>query len=167
MLNEKRSIAKGLFVPTSVTGDEFGGAFREGVRGRELSLEEIDCFERGEEFESYVIGQLKSVGLKASKTQLSYDYGADIIVKNEKTGRSAIVQCKHRSSGSKSVSQDAVDEVLNAISYYDLGSPKLFVVTNAGSVIAGCRSLADEHGVTLLLRDELLSAGKVIFALLN
>jgi len=104
------------------------------------------------------------VGLKASKTQLSYDYGADIIVRNEKTGRSAIVQCKHRSSGSKSVSQDAVDEVLKAVSYYDLGSPKLFVVTNAGSATSGCRSKANENGVSLLLRDELLSAGRHIYA---
>tara|TARA_B100001057_G_scaffold397425_1_gene407566 strand:- start:345 stop:548 length:204 start_codon:yes stop_codon:yes gene_type:complete len=39
--------------------------------------------------------------------------------------------------GSKSVLQDAVDEVLNAVLYYDLGSPRLFVVTNAGSVTAG------------------------------
>ena len=167
LLNEKRSIAKGLFVPTSVTGAEFGGAFREGARGRELSLEEIDCFERGEEFESYVISHLKSVGLKASKTQLSYDYGADIIVKNEKTSRCAIVQCKHRSSGSKSVSQDAVNEVLNAVSYYDLGSPKLIVVTNAGSATAGCRSVSDQNGVILLLRDKLLSAGQVICDLLD
>ena len=107
------------------------------------------------------------MGLKASKTQLSYDYGADIIVKNEKTGRSAIVQCKHRSSGSKSVSQDAVDEVLKAVSYYDLGSPKLFVVTNAGSATAGCRSVAEKNSVILLLRDELLSAGEVIRASLD
>ena len=162
LLNEKRSIAKGLFVPTSVTGDEFGGAFKEGVRGRELSLEEIDCFERGEEFESYVISQLSSVGLKASKTQSSYDYGADIIVKNEKTGRSAIVQCKHRSSGSKSVSQDAVDEVLKAVSYYDLASPELFVVTNAGSATSGCRNVAQKNSVTLLLREELQSSAQLI-----
>ena len=118
--------------------------FKEGVRGRDLSLEEIDCFECGEEFKSYVISQLNSVGLKASITQLSYDYGADIIVRNKRTGRSAIVQCKHRSSGSKSVSQDAVDEVLKAVSHYDLASPELFVVTNAGSATSGCRNVAQK-----------------------
>ena len=163
LLENKRSLAKGLFIPTTINGDEFGGAFREGVRGRKLTLEEIDCFEKGEDFEQFVISELNAAGLRARRTQKSYDHGADIIVACVSSGKSAIVQCKHRSSPSKTVSEDAVEEACNAVKHYDLMDPKLYVVSNAGSFTSNCVATAEQKHVSLIGRSGLLEVGTHLY----
>jgi len=159
LLDNKRTIAKGLFVPTTLSGEDFSGVFSHEVIGRKPTLEEIDCLETGKDFEAFVISELNSIGLYASRTQASYDYGADIIIEAKGSFTSAIVQCKHRSSPSKSISDRAVKEVLSAVNHYDLNNPRLFVVSNAGSVTSGCQNLADVNGVELITRNNLLNVG--------
>lgn len=164
LLDSKRSLAKGLFIPTTISGDEFGGAFKNGVHGRSPTLEEIDCLEKGQDFEDLIIAQLNQAGLKASKTQVSYDYGADIIIEASPTTRPAIIQCKHRANPNKAVSDRAVKEVLNAVQYYNLDAPALFVVTNAEGVTANCQKIAEQNGIELLMRSKLLRAAELITA---
>lgn len=162
LLDDKRSLAKGLFIPTTIANDELGNAFRDGFKPRELSLEEIDCFENGKDFEAFIQSTLRRFGLKVELTQTSYDYGADLIVEYSKSGKTAIIQCKHRSSASKSVSEGAANDVLRAIDHYDLISPSLFVVTNAGTATKECRNKCESEGIILLLREDILNVGPKI-----
>jgi HJR/Mrr/RecB family endonuclease len=101
--------------------------------------------------------------LRARQTQKSYDHGADIIVVCVSSGESAIVQCKHRSSPLKTVSEDAVEEACNAVKHYDLVSPRLYVVSNAGSFTSTCVTAAEKKHVSLLGRGDLLEVGKKIY----
>ena len=167
LLDNKRSLAKGLFIPTTISGDEFGGVFKQGVRERAPTLDEIDCFEKGQDFEDLIIAQLNQAGLKASRTQASYDYGADIIVKTPNSGKAAIIQCKHRANPLRAVSERAATEVLNAVDHYDLSDPQLFVVTNADAVTAGCKKVAQQNDIQIIVRDELLNIGPLIANHLN
>ncbi len=162
LLESKRSIAKGLFLPTTISCDEFGGAFKQGVQGRTPSLEEIDCFEKGQDFEDFFISQLNQVGLRASRTQASYDYGADIIVESSSSGKAAIIQCKHRANPMRAVSDRAVTEVLNAVNHYGLSAPQLWVVTNAERVTKSCQTLAKQNGVQIVVRAEIFMAAHEI-----
>ena len=163
LLESKRALAKGLFIPTTIAADEFGRAFMDGIEPTELPLEEIDCLERGKDFETYVQQQLKKAGLKVSITQSSYDYGADLIVEHKDSGTTGIIQCKHRSSGEKTVSENAASEVVKAKSNYNyLGKPELFIVTNAGSITKDCEKRCLNEGITVIMRSKLLNLGPVI-----
>ena len=162
LLDSKRSLAKGIFIPTAIGNKDFSGVFKDESKPEALKLDDIDCLEFGTDFEAVVMTMLKRFSLKVSGTQTSYDYGADIIVENTKTGKSAIIQCKHRSSGDKSVSDDAVTEVTRATGYYDLNEPKLFIVTNATSVTSSCQKRSAKEGVILVLRDDLLNVGTIV-----
>ena len=70
------------------------------------------------------------------------------------SGKSAIVQCKHRSSPLKTVSEDAVEEACNAVKHYDLLDPKLYVVSNAGSFTSNCVTTAEQKHVSLMGRGD-------------
>jgi hypothetical protein len=167
LLNKKRELSKGLFIPTAIENDELTGAFKEVNTPKDLSLDEIDCIEEGKNFEHYVIKQIRKFDLKVHSTPRSYDRGADVIVENKKNARSAIIQCKHLSSGDKNVSDGAVLEAMKAKeAYTKLKDPLLIVVTNTHSVTKPCRTMAERENVVLILRDQLLDVGAVVKDLL-
>ena len=161
LLEKKRNLATGVFVPTTIDSEDFAGAFEE-QKVQTLSLEEIDCLEKGADFEDAVINIIRRAGLSAKRTQTSYDYGADIIVVNDKTEKTAIIQCKHRADYSKNISEEAAREAINAKAHYELRDPSLFVVTNAQSATSNCQSLCEESGINLITRKDLLSVGNIL-----
>ena len=165
LLCKKRSLAEGLFIPTRIEENEFAREI--GIQPEGLSLEEVDCLESGRDFEEYVRRQLEKSGLKASLTPPSRDYGADLIVKNEVSGKTAIIQCKHRSSGDKTVSEGAASEVVKAKSSYDLENPRLFIITNAGSITKGCGKTCQEENIEVILRSRFPDLGSIIRAKLE
>ena len=164
LLKKKRMLAKGLFIPTKIDSQDRGWSniFQSEQDEREWSLEDIDCLETGKDFERFVQDLIKRHGLKATLTQTSYDYGADLIVENEKTGKIAILQCKHRSSKDKAVSKDAIDEVSGSTKYYPHEKPKLFVVSNATKLADSAKLKMKSSNVEAILRDQLLNIGKIM-----
>lgn len=95
----------------------------------------------GEEFEQYVMGLFRLVGLNVSDTPPTNDYGADLII--ESNYRYA-VQCKFYS---RAVGIKAIQEVIGALTYYncDYG----IVVTNDSFTQQAC-NLADSNNVLLV-----------------
>ena len=162
LLQKKRSLATDVFMSTQIESDDFASAFAESKSQKLLNLDEIDCLEKGSDFENAVIDMIRAAGLTANHTQTSYDYGADIIVRNEATKKSAIVQCKHKANITKNINESATQEVLNARSHYDMDSPLLVVVTNATSATSKCSELCRENSIRLVARSELLEIGQIL-----
>ena len=162
LLQKKRSLATDVFMSTQIESDDFASAFAESKSQKLLNLDEIDCLEKGSDFENAVIDIIRVAGLTANHTQTSYDYGADIIVRNEATKKSAIVQCKHKADITKNINESAAQEVLNARGHYEMDSPLLVVVTNAISATSKCSELCRENNMRLVARDELLEIGQIL-----
>lgn len=162
LLIKKRALAKGLFVPTAIGGSELSGALIKDQDSKDLTIEEVDLFETGKDFEEYVAVRIKRFSLKVSLTQESFDYGADLIVENKRSEKTAIIQCKHRANKDRAVSPHAAEEVLKAQSHYSLETPLLFIVSNAQSVTASCREKCENGNIYTILRDDLLRVGEII-----
>ncbi|MBP5330377.1 MAG: restriction endonuclease [Lachnospiraceae bacterium] len=86
-------------------------------------LSKIDRMD-GVEFENFCIACFQRRGYSAKPTDITGDYGADILLK--KDGKKTVVQCK-RYKGSVGIS--AVQEAIGAIGYYK--ADKAMVVTNS------------------------------------
>ena len=162
LLDKKRNLATGVFMPTTISSDDFSNAFGQNDSGKLLTLDEVDCLESGIDFENAVIEYIRASGLKASRTQASYDWGADIIVENETTKKSAIIQCKHKANFEKSIDDSAAVEVLKSTQHYSLISPILCVATNAQSATRKCVQACKSDDVLLILRGDLLQIGKIL-----
>ena len=77
----------------------------------------------GEEFETYLEMLFDHIGYKVYRTQLSGDFGADLVIEN--SDGSAVVQAKRYS---KKVGVTAVQEVVTAKKYYEC--KRAYDVTN-------------------------------------
>lgn len=100
--------------------------------------------ETGEDYEWYVAERLDQMGYtKVRVTQLSGDYGADIIA-YDPHGLKTCVQCKMYS---KPVGIDAVQEIYGAMAYYDC--VKAMVITT-NTYTNAARELANKTGVLLI-----------------
>ena len=167
ILVNKRNIAKGVFVPTSINPSDFTSSLL-GENETSISLEDIDTMEPLN-FEKYVKSELEIYNsFQVRLTQQSYDYGADLIVINTSNNKSAIIQCKHRSDKDRSVSQESCDEVLTAKqNYRELNNPYLYVVSNSSKPTQGCKSIANQNNIKLIFRDKLQNLGSIISAELN
>ena len=157
LLTEKRQMAEGVFMPTSIGGDGsgFSGAFEE-AKGEKINLDDIDVME-GVPFEDFLFQRVNSIkDLLCTKTQRSYDYGADLVIKSERNNRIAIIQCKHRSSKVVKIQEKVIsDELLKAKNSYSYENPILILVSNVLEVTSGCKKAAEKFGVKLLLRNKL------------
>lgn len=101
--------------------------------------------ETGEDYEWYVAERLDRMGYTNVRvTQLSGDYGADIIA-YDPHGLKTCVQCKMYNS--KPVGIDAVQEIYGAMAYYDC--VKAMVITTSTYTNAA-RELGDKTGVLLI-----------------
>lgn len=104
------------------------------------------CFtgSTGEQYEHYVAARLKRMGYSGvSVTQLSGDYGADIVAYNPE-GRKTAIQCKKYS---KSVGIAAIQQVVASKAHY--GCSSAMVVTTSSFTTAAKR-LAAENNVILM-----------------
>jgi SNF2 family DNA or RNA helicase/HJR/Mrr/RecB family endonuclease len=166
LLTRKRAISKGVFIPTLVNPKDFSDDLL-GTPKTSMSIDDVDNLEPLN-FEKYVKSELDNMtNLQTRFTQRSYDYGADLIVINTINNKSAILQCKHRSDKSRSVSDDACNEVLNATRNYDLTNPKLYLISNSQNPTSSCLQKANQNNINLIFREKLLDVGDIISAELN
>ena len=166
LLTRKRAISKGVFIPTLVNPKDFSDDLL-GTPKTSMSIDDVDNLEPLN-FEKYVKSELDNMtNLQTRFTQRSYDYGADLIVINTINNKSAILQCKHRSDKSRSVSDDACNEVLNATRNYNLTNPKLYLISNSQNPTSSCMQKANQNNINLIFREKLLDVGDIISAELN
>ena len=105
----------------------------------------------GEQFERWVLQLLRDAGYDARATPKSADRGADGIALSSDGQHTLVVQCKHIGTN-RSCGPGAVDEVLGAVSAYDIqGEPRPVVVTNARRFSPAARSKAHQCGVGLIV----------------
>lgn len=98
----------------------------------------------GEQYEYYVASRLKRMGYSGvSVTQLSGDYGADIVAYSPE-GRRTAIQCKKYS---KPVGVSAIQQVVASKAHY--GCSSAMVVTTS-SFTAAAKQLAAENNVVLM-----------------
>lgn len=115
---------------------------------RNSSLYQIDKMD-GIEFERYLKWLFEQRGYKASTTQTTNDFGADLIL--TKDGKKIVVQAKRYGSN---VGIQAIQEVFTAQHYFDCD--EAWVVTNS-RYTKSARLVGDKLSVRLIGRDELNS----------
>ncbi len=113
----------------------------------------------GVEFENLLMDKFLTLGFKVESTPNTGDFGADLIVENNKGSR-IIVQCKRFKS---KVNLKAVQEVVGAMGHYagDMG----IVITN-NTFLNSAVKLAESHDIELWDGDRLVSflAGDLSFS---
>lgn len=147
LLKKKRALSREMLMPpenkSSDSADLFDmsiGVDPDCTITHDLSVEEVRCMQPIE-FEEYVLELFKNNGYEVNRTKTSWDYGADGIVKNNKTGEEVIIQVKHTQRDVPCV-ESAVHELLKAREAYEKPKAKLMVVTNhpkfsAATILAG------------------------------
>lgn len=115
----------------------------------EAFLHEIDTMD-GYEFEYFLEDLFRELGYRSEKTQNSYDFGADIILKSGPFNK-IVIQAKRYS---QNVSISAVQEVYSAKAYYK--ASEAWVVTNS-YYTKSAKELADACNVRLIDRAELMN----------
>ena len=110
------------------------------------SLGKIDNME-GTEFEEYLAVAFEEAGYEVSKTVLSRDYGADLII--EKDGIRTAVQAKRYNDP---VGIPAVQQAYTAAAFYDCDES--MVVTNSYYTVPALE-LAEKTGTILWDRDDI------------
>jgi restriction system protein len=116
-------------------------------RRRRSGIQEIDSME-GTEFEERLAHAFRAGGWRVSLTPATGDFGADLVL--ERDGTRTVVQAKRWDD---SVGIEAVYEVVGAKAHY--GASEAVVVTNSAFSPAAVE-LAEENGVSLVARDELV-----------
>src|SRR5699024_3441600 len=114
---------------------------------KKSGIRDIDRM-KGYQFEAYLQVLFKELGYRPVVTQMSGDYGADVVLK----GRNKIVIQAKRYGYKHNVSMDAVREILAAMFYYK--ADEAWVITNS-FFTKQAKTLAKACGVTLLNRYEL------------
>ena len=112
-------------------------------------IREIDRMD-GYQFETYLKALLKELGYKSNVTQGTRDFGADLIMKNDK--KKVVVQAKRYSYKNK-VSLGAVQEIYSSMPYYK--AEQAIVITNSYYTNAA-ESLAKACKVKLIDRKALI-----------
>lgn len=123
------------------------------TKDKEIAL--IDTIDQmsGEEFEKYIGNYFKNLGYKVIVTQLSGDFGVDIIIENEfvKIG----VQAKRYTN---TVGNSAIQEIVAGMKHYNLD--KGMVITN-NYFSRSAIELAKDNNIILWDRDTLIEKIKV------
>jgi restriction system protein len=109
----------------------------------DASMTAIDAM-TGTQFEDYVAARLRRAGWRVTFTQVSGDYGVDLIA--EKDGKSVAIQCKRHGN---SVGVAAVQQVVSGARHH--GCTKSIVVSNQEFTQAA-KQLAYTHGCQLIGR---------------
>ena len=172
LLTGKRAQNAAILAPTKWSNDDVKALFdatthearRQSPRvagdGRNkpetLDEPDVDLMEP-EQFERWVLEQLRKAGYDAKPTQRSHDGGADGIAVWRGSGarHTLIVQCKHRQPDAV-CDQQAVDDVLRAMERYDVEGPaRGMAITNARGFSQAAREKAAENDVLLISRQQL------------
>lgn len=132
MLERKRKLSRDMLIPPESSGDT-EGLFNETVgfstRAPKVSIIELDRMD-ARTFEQWVLTTARQGGYVADGTNISWDEGADGIIRHKTTGQRFILQCKH--SNREKIEEDKViQDLLRARSAYDLaGDATLVALTN-------------------------------------
>lgn len=168
LLENKRKISKGVFVPAALDGNTIAG--RLGISGspghRSLTLEEIDQLEPVA-FENWLADEEKLGGLEVKTNPISGDGGADLLLCLPGDGRHAIIQCKYRGRSTDLVDQTPVDDVLRTRKRFDIADALLVAVTNADDFNSGVVRRASAEGIQLFARKRLFKTMASINELLE
>ncbi|HYE34256.1 restriction endonuclease [Methylocaldum sp.] len=154
LLERKRQLSREMLMPPT-SPEDVKQLFEQTV-GSETTyvfdIESIDAMEPVQ-FEQWVLGRLKDIGYKVSKTPKSHDYGADGVAYHRITGRPYIIQCKHTQCSTPP--DKAVSDLLKARDSYSLKKPGLVAVTNATGFNSTTFAIAKAEGIALVCREDL------------
>lgn len=170
LLDEKRNLAKNIFVPTGIDWGKYGRKM--GISDNdEYTVIDIDAMEP-HAFEAHVKHQIRKYSkigeYSVNLTPPTGDAGADLIIKNSKDTIVGIVQCKHTANFRTSPRQDAsaIHDLMRAREAYPNDAALLFAVTNA-FFAREARQLANREDVILICRDEITRVGEKIIGILR
>ena len=66
------------------------------------------------------------------------------------------------------MSHESCEELLNAKqNYRELNNPLLYVISNTSKPTQGCKTIANQNNIKLILRDKLQNLGNIISAELS
>ncbi len=131
LLERKRKLSRDMLIPPEDSEDT-ENLFKETVGfstdASGINIDEIDRMD-AEGFERWALTRATQRGYIASRTQRSWDHGADGIITHKETGQKFILQCKH--SGLEKIQSDKViQDLLRAREAYDSGAG-LVALTNS------------------------------------
>ena len=146
-----------MIIKTIVKKVKYNKWEKEGKRGKLLLLSadisQIDIME-GYEFEEYLKTLFFYIGYNVEATNKAKDYGADLILTDDK--EKVVVQAKRYN---KTVGIKSVQEVLGAKKHYE--ADQCVVVTNSKFSFEA-ETLAKENAVRLIDREELIELYKEV-----
>ncbi|MCX7365605.1 MAG: restriction endonuclease, partial [Alphaproteobacteria bacterium] len=156
LLEEKRTISRGVFVSTEIGGAELrrrmDASTNEG--GDSFDPTELDRMEPLA-FEAWFGRQARKAYLEVQLTPRTGDGGADLIFRHPAWNRSAIVQCKHRADPNAPMDERALDDLDRAVRAYEEPDALRIAATNASRFTQTAIRRAERDGIMLLTRDTL------------
>lgn len=154
LLGRKRQLSREMLMPPT-SPDDTKHLFEQTVGSDSSYIFDMDSIDAMEpiQFEQWVLGRLKDVGHKVSKTPKSHDYGADGVVYHRISGRPYIIQCKHTQCSTPP--DKAITDLLRAKISYSLKNPGLIAVTNASAFGQAVADKAASEGILLVCRSNL------------
>jgi superfamily II DNA or RNA helicase len=169
LLEKKRNLSRSLLIPPIGSDDIV--RLNEAVfcdekviktnKKRNYSLKDINCFEP-RQFEDWVANECKQAGLIVQKTQISHDFGADLILKNTLGDIVGIIQCKH-SQQKIGISYAVITDLLRANKEYQSLNSKLIAVTNASKFSESVYEYAmSNRQFKLIDANSILQTGNII-----
>ncbi len=172
LLDSKRNLSRNLLMPAISLNDEdqliknvIFGASSQLKQKSILSFEDIQYMEPLQ-FENWIINECNNkcinLGFFAQRTQRSWDYKADIIVKNNHGEIVGIIQCKHTQQ-QIAMSSDPISQLIEARkNYKSTVEPLLIAATNAVDFNDNAKLLATQENIYLLAKSRILNVGEVI-----
>jgi HJR/Mrr/RecB family endonuclease len=167
LLERKRKLSTRMLIPpVQVERDQSWFADNLGRKGPQteitsIDIEEIDAMEPLS-FERWALSRCISLGWEVSRTPKSHDGGADGILVHRESKARAIVQCKHKQKNGDACGSGAIDDLLRARASYPAAA-RLFALTNAERFSRLAQERANQHGIVLISRDELLRWPRQLF----
>jgi hypothetical protein len=171
MLTDKRKLSRDIVVSTQMTEQDFQRMFS-AVTDEDDQADALRRIDRmgWKEFQDWTAEQFIKAGFQEHSTPDSRDGGGDKIFRPPigSKAKPIICQCKHRGEDGWA-DEDAVTDAIRARKSYGyldwLSDPLLMVVTNRGPTLQA-RSLAAEHSVRIVHRQEIAGLGSVAASLL-
>jgi hypothetical protein len=168
VLDEKRTISRGVFVSTEIGGAE--------IRRRmdATARTEADFFDPTEldrleplAFEAWFGRQARKAHLEVQLTPRTGDGGADLVFRHPTGNRVALVQCKHRADPSSPMDERALDDLDRAMRAYGQPDALRVAATNASRFTQAAIARASHGKIVLLTRDTLNQGLKEIVNILS
>jgi len=126
-----------------------------------VSLEEIDRMEP-QAFERWVLNRFRYMGFEVNPTLITGDGGADGVIRDPRTGRLVLLQCKHKQIGK--IGTTIIEDLIRARKTYNDPSAILLGVSNQEYLISATNK-ATMLAVRLIGRREIQNIDNIIIGL--